>query len=287
MPWDSARPYHCKRPPDIAVYNRAFGAEDGNFHAPEHQSTHKLADVEGQLEGRDVVGVELEVLPHVGDCFAPARPCPSVCGCRGRVGEPQGCGWVGWQRSRAQKRRGRSLSGVQDGDRANMRDRGKPDNRASIAWQGQNGSREWQKKRFARSNELEERVKWLSQPYTMTGENYVKPWNGTEGTRGSSRNSGLPRQGAGAAAPGDGWASPGRCLGRCLGDRQGLHHRDSKPSHRSDDAGTWDSCATADGPTNQSVGVWQRLRVGRVQRPSRSRRALLSPHPTLRSQVSR
>lgn len=95
-------------------------------------------------------------------------------------------------------------------------------------------AKERQKKRFARSKESEERVKWLSQPYyTMTGENYVKPWNGSE--EGDAWIVSQQRPSSSRRRRSGSWASPGRCLGRCLGDRQGLHHcataLGSKPSH--------------------------------------------------------
>lgn len=64
-----------------------------------------------------------------------------------------------------------------------------------------------QKKRFARSKESEERVKWLSQPYTMTGENYVKPWNGSK--EGDAWIVSQQRPSSSRRRRSDSWASPG------------------------------------------------------------------------------
>lgn len=139
-------------------------------------------------------------------------------------------------------------------------------------------AKERQKKRFARSKESEERVKWLSQPYyTMTGENYVKPWNGSEEGDAWIVSQQRPR-GAGAAAPGHRRALSGPLSGR----PSGLHHcataLGSKPSHR---AMTRERGIPAprrwDEPTRAS-GFAAAERTDRVQRPLEADEALLLLH---------
>lgn len=142
-------------------------------------------------------------------------------------------------------------------------------------------AKERQKKRFARSKESEERVKWLSQPYyTLTGENYVKPWNGSEEGDAwivsQQRPSSSRRRRSGSwASPGAVWAAVWATVRGSTTVRQRLV---SKPSHR---AMTRERGIPAprrwDEPTRAS-GFAAAERTDRVQRPLEADEALLLLH---------